>query len=128
MFNVSSEQWITVAQANNFPTGMTPAYGAVGVWTDGAVGHVAVCEDQVNNVWYVSESFYNTGGTYGSWSYSHLGSGPDYLPEELDNTWSLLGFIYPYQFMPAPPTPPIPGPKFVYKPYWRHMRRQRGGC
>lgn len=110
-FNVfapyNAEDWVSVALTNNWNTGMTPAVGAVGVWYSAQqnIGHVANIEDYQNGVWEISESHYYYPNGNGSWDYSYLQSGSDFLPAFIgaDSSWALLGFIYPdYTEQPMP--------------------------
>lgn len=96
----NAEEWYTVAQANNIPTGLTPQIGAVGVYyaQQQNVGHVCNIEAIVNGVWEISESHYhhpNPPGN-GSWDYSYLQANliPAFIGADPD--WQLIGFIYPY--------------------------------
>ena len=131
MFNANAEDWITVANNNGFNTGSTPDYGAIGVWTNGSIGHVANVETYQDNTWWISEGHWNYGGSYGSWDFSYLHSSPEYLPDFLatDTSWHLLGFIYPFSTTPTPPTPPQPPfipPVYVKRmPLWMKIRYLR---
>lgn len=116
IFNANAEDWYQIAQNNNINVGNTPNLGAVGVWYSAAqnVGHVAILENYVNGRWEISESHYNYPGGNGSWDYSYLQNNSDYLPAFIgsDTTWSLIGFIYPFDipFPPPGPIPPTPEP------------------
>lgn len=118
----NAQDWYQVAVNNGFNVGQQPAVGAVGVWYSAQqnVGHVANIEDYVNGVFEISESHYNYPGGNGSWDYSYLQAGPQYLPAFIgnDTTWSLIGFIYPdYSGQPGPGTP---GRRAAW---YRHRRR-----
>lgn len=126
----NAEDWYSVAQSNNIPTGMTPQAGAVGVYYSAAqdVGHVCNLEQYVNGRWEISESHYYYDGDqnlYGSWDYSYLQS--NLLPAFIgaDSTWQFLGFIYPFEGL-TPITPGNYGASGVLAAKRTKVKRKRG--
>lgn len=131
IFNANAEDWYQIAVNNNYNVGNTPDYGAVGVWYSAAqnVGHVAICEQTAEGIWYISESHYNYPGGQGSWDYSTLQNNTDYLPAFIgaDPTWTLIGFIYPFTvpYPPPAPEPPIPPePELKENKFWIYLKRR----
>lgn len=105
IFNMDAENWLTAAIAAGFRTGSIPKPGSVGVYEtyQQGIGHVAVFEQEVNNVWYISEGHWQHGGTYGSWDYTSVDSYYDWQPDWMDLSWVTHGFIYMDDPGPVPP-------------------------
>ena len=126
MFNGDAETWLTIAQSNNFPTGMTPQRGAVGVYyaPQQNIGHVCNIEAIVNGIWEISESHYYYPGGQGSWDYSYLQANliPAFIGADPD--WQLLGFIYPYGTIP--PAGSVGGAGGIVAKHRNLMQRKRG--
>lgn len=131
IFNANAEDWFNIAVANGYNVGNVPQYAAVGVWYSAVqnIGHVAIVEDYVNDIWHISESHYNYPGGNGSWDYSTLQANSNYLPAFIggDTTWSLIGFIYPFTVAYPPPgaIPPTPEkPELKKKKIFMYLKRR----
>jgi len=103
MFNGDAETWYQTAIDNGFNVGQTPRIGAIGVYYNGIDrGHVCNIEQYANGRWEISESHYYYDYQQGvvdqgSWDYSYLNN-TNFKPEfiQYDNSWFLIGFIYPF--------------------------------
>lgn len=110
----NAEEWYNVAVNNGYNVGAVPQNGAVGVYTDGSIGHVCNVEyyDSSSGLWMISESHYwydyQQGRVdHGSWDFSFLNPlnlKPEFIAN--DSSWQLIGFIYPFGTVPPTPTEP----------------------
>lgn len=127
-FNIPAQNWYNEAVSHNLQVGNTPQYASIGVWYNSSEnkGHVAILENYVDGRWIITESYSDYPDSNGSWGYSWLENNADYLPVHLNNNWTLIGFIYPYNFPYPPPAPeqPIePNPSEKKKKIWIYLKR-----
>lgn len=127
-FNVPAQDWYNAAVDHNLQIGSNPQYAAVGVWYNSSQdkGHVAVLENYVDGRWIITEGYSDYPDSAGSWDYSWLENNTDYLPVHLNSDWTLIGFIYPFNFPyppPAPEQPKDPEPDKKKKNIWVYLRR-----